>query len=99
MHMLFFMMFAFILVAMYIAIRRQLASPTLIAGAGIFGSIISMTFFGLAQNTLFAHALIVGFIVGGGFSVATLIIAYYFQGNELRRMAEHRVTDTRQPHL
>lgn len=84
MYMLFFAIFALILVAMYIAIRRRLASPTIIGAAGVFGSIVSMTLFGLAQGNLFAHALTVGFLIGGLFSGATLVIAFYFQGNELR---------------
>lgn len=87
MYMLFFAIFAIILVAMYIAIRRRLASPTIISAAGVFGSIVSMTLFGLAQGNLFAHALTVGFLIGGLFSGATLIIAFYFQGNELRQKA------------
>ncbi|MCB9461833.1 MAG: hypothetical protein H6670_19445 [Anaerolineaceae bacterium] len=87
MHMLFFLIFGIILVAMYIAIRRQLASTTIIAAAGVFGSIVSMTLFGLAQGNLFAHALTVGFLIGGLFSGAALVIAFYFQGNEMRHKA------------
>jgi Na+/H+-translocating membrane pyrophosphatase len=82
---------------MYIAIRRRLASPTVIAAGGIFGSIVSMTFFGLAQNNVFMQALAVGFLIGGSFSIATLVIAYYFQGNELRQASDQQGTDTRHP--
>jgi len=81
---IFFVLFAVTQLVMYIAIRRRIASSTMVSAGGVLASVVFMTLFGLAQNNIFVHALVVGVLVGGAVSVANLVIAYYFQGNELR---------------
>jgi hypothetical protein len=85
---LFFLVFAGIVVAMYIAIRRRLGPTAVLATGGVLCSIIVMTLFSLAQDTLLAHALLVGLLLGGGLSVGALAIALYFQGAEQREQAQ-----------
>ncbi len=96
---LFFGLFALVLVATYLGIRRQWAEPSIIAGGGVLGSIILIAMVSLAQGNSIAQAIIVGILVGGIFSGATLAIAWYFHSNELnaitKRSAESRPdTDT-----
>lgn len=81
---LFFLVFAGINVGMYVAIRRRIGPPMLLAAGGVLGAVISMMLVSLAQDNLFAHALSVGVVLGGGLCLATLVIALYFQGNEMR---------------
>jgi len=80
-----FFVFAVILFAMYIAIRRRFASPVLIAAIGVFASVIVMTMIGLAQGDTIYQAIFVGILVGGLFSGGTLAMAVYFHMNEQRR--------------
>jgi ABC-type enterobactin transport system permease subunit len=82
---LFFFLFVATLVFSYIALRRRLASPRLIGAGCIFGAILSMILFGLAQGAIFLQAFIVGILIGAGFGIATLVVALYFQGNEMRK--------------
>jgi hypothetical protein len=80
---IFFFLFAIILVGVYIAIRRQLAPFSLLAGGGVFAGIIAMTLFSLTQeNVLFIHALMVGILIGGGMSLGVILIAWYFLKQE-----------------
>jgi hypothetical protein len=81
---IFFALFALVLAGMYLAIRRQWAAPGLVAGGGVVLSIIFMTLMSLAQGNAVLQALLVGILVGGLFSGATLAIAWYFHSNELR---------------
>ncbi len=80
----FFALFALALVGMYLGIRRSWAAPGVIAAAGVAASIILMTLTALAQNNLLIQAIIVGVLVGGLFSGATLAVAWYFHSSELR---------------
>ena len=82
---IFFFLFVATLVFSYIALRRQLASPRIIGAGCIFGAIIFMTLFALAQGSIFLHAFVVGLLVGGAFGIATLAVALYFQGSEMRK--------------
>jgi Na+/H+-translocating membrane pyrophosphatase len=79
-----FVVFALILFAMYIAIRRRLAAPVIIAAIGVFASIVVMTLIGLAQGNSVYQAIFVGLLIGGLFSGGTLAMAVYFQTNERR---------------
>jgi len=87
---IFFAVFVAILFAAYLAIRQRRSSPGLVAFGAVLGGIVSMTAFSLAQGNIFAHALLVGLLMGGGFSAAALAMACYFQGNELREAARKR---------
>jgi Na+/H+-translocating membrane pyrophosphatase len=75
----FFLIFAAILVWMYLAIRRGWGAPIFVAGAGVVGSIISMLLMSISQGNEPLQAVVVGLIVGGVFSGATLAMAWYFQ--------------------
>jgi drug/metabolite transporter (DMT)-like permease len=82
---IYFFLFACILVGVYISMRRRLANLKLLAAGGIFGGIITMTLFAASQeNVLLVHALLVGFLVGGGMSLAVIVLAWYFISQELR---------------
>ncbi len=80
----FFILFALTLAGMYLGIRRGWAAPGAVAAAGVAASIILMTLTALAQNNLLIQAIIVGVLVGGLFSGATLAVAWYFHSSELR---------------
>lgn len=86
----FFILFAATIVFSYVALRRQLAKPALIGAACVFGCIVFMMLFALSSGNVFLHALLVGVVVGGAFGVATLAVALYFQGNEMRQKASQR---------
>ncbi|MCU0511487.1 MAG: hypothetical protein MUE40_02850 [Anaerolineae bacterium] len=81
---IFFALFAGVIVGIYLTIRRRAAAPGLIAAGGMVGSVLTMTLFSLAQNNLVVHALLVGLLVGGGFAALTMALAWYFLSNELR---------------
>jgi uncharacterized membrane protein len=80
----FFVVFALVLAFIYLAIRRQWFAPGITAGVGVVLSIILMTLFSLAQNNMAVQAIIVGILLGGLFSGATLAAAWYFHSNEMR---------------
>lgn len=82
---LFFIIFALVLVVMYLGVRRRWLSPALIAAVGVLINIVMVTLFGLAQGNPLPQAVAAGFIVGGLFSAATLAVAYYFQRAEARQ--------------
>jgi ABC-type uncharacterized transport system permease subunit len=79
-----FVVFALMLAGIYLSIRRQWFSPGLTAGVGVVLSMILMTLFSLAQNNVPIQAIIVGILLGGLFSGATLAAAWYFHSNEMR---------------
>lgn len=81
---IFFALFSAIIIAIYLVVRRRMAPPGGVAVVGVLGAVITMTLFSLAQANILAHALLVGLLVGGGFASATLALAWYFLGNELR---------------
>jgi anaerobic C4-dicarboxylate transporter len=86
---LLFVVFALVLAAIYLSIRRGWFAPSLTAGVGVLLSIILMTLFSLAQNNIPIQAIIVGILLGSLFSGATLAAAWYFHSQELRaRYAE-----------
>jgi hypothetical protein len=79
-----FVVFALMLAGIYLSIRRQWFAPGLTAGVGVILSMILMTLFSLAQNNVPIQAIIVGILLGGLFSGATLAAAWYFHSNEMR---------------
>ncbi len=79
-----FALFALVLAVMYLAIRREWFAPGTIAGVGVVLSMVLMLLISLAQGNVFIQALLVGIILGGLFSGATLAVAWYFHKNELR---------------
>jgi len=79
----FFALFALVLVGMYLAIRRELAGPGLVAGIGVVLSIVMMVLMSLAQENSLLQAIVVGIVVGGLFSGITLAAAWYFHTNEM----------------
>lgn len=82
--MIFFFLFAALLMGVYVAMRRQLASVKMLAMVGVFGGIITMTLFAMNQdNVQFMHALLVGILLGGGLSFAVILLANYFLKQEL----------------
>jgi hypothetical protein len=81
---LIFVAFAFVLAGIYLSIRRQWFAPGLTSGVGVVLSMFMMTLFSLAQNNVPVQAIIVGILLGGLFSGATLAAAWYFHSNEMR---------------
>lgn len=82
---LFFVIFGIILFVTYIAIRRQIAKPALVAGISVVASIVSMTLMGLAQGNTIYQAVFAGLVVGSLFSGSTIAMAWYFLSSEKRR--------------
>ena len=81
---IFYAIFALILVWMYLAIRRRWVAPGFAAAVGIIGSVISMLLMSVSQGNTALHAIVVGLLVGGFFSGATLATAWYFHLRDLR---------------
>lgn len=81
---IFFIIFAAIQVAAYLAIRREWARPAAVAITSVIASIIAMTFVSAGQNNGLFQVIVVGIVVGSVVSSATLAIAWYFHSNELR---------------
>ena len=73
-----------VLAGIYLSIRRQWLPPGITAGIGVVLSMVLMTLFSLAQNNILVQAVIVGILLGGLFSGATLAVAWYFHSNEMR---------------
>ncbi|MAS35738.1 MAG: hypothetical protein CL610_17140 [Anaerolineaceae bacterium] len=81
---IFFVLMALVLVLTYLSIRREWFAPTLSAGVGVVGSIVLMILISLGQGNNLLQAVVVGIIVGGLFSGATVGIAWYFHSQEMR---------------
>ena len=79
-----FVIFALVLAGMYLSIRRAWFSPGVTAAVGVILSMIVMVMISLAQNNVPIQAVIVGVLIGGVFSGATLAAAWYFHSQELR---------------
>ncbi len=82
---LFFALFAGVQLSIYFSIRKEWFSAGSTAGVGVLTSIICAVLISLAQGNIVLHALIVGLLLGGIISGATLSVAWYFQSNELRK--------------
>jgi ABC-type Fe3+-siderophore transport system permease subunit len=84
----FFLLFVMVLVFMYLSIRREWLPPTMTAAGGVFASIVLMILFSFAQQNMPIQAVIVGTAMGAVFSIATLVIAWFFHRNALRSAQE-----------
>jgi hypothetical protein len=82
---LFFVLMALILLLTYLAIRRQWFAPGPTAAVSVILCIVLMVLTSLGQGNSIIQAVIVGIVVGGMFSGATLGIAWYFHSNEMRQ--------------
>lgn len=75
----FFALFALVIVGMYIALRRGMGKPSVIAAGGVFASITSMTLCLLSgTDVVLVNALLIGVLMGGGFAFTALAAAWYF---------------------
>lgn len=72
-------LFMIVQLGTYLAIRRQLLPVSLIAGAGVFASIILVVLIGLVQGSFGIQAFLVGMVLGALLNALTLGIAWYFQ--------------------
>lgn len=79
---IFFVLMALVLLLTYMAIRREWFAPGKIAGAGVLLSIVLMIMISLGQGNSALQAIIVGIVVGGLFSGATVGIAWYFHSQQ-----------------
>ncbi len=87
---IFFVLMALLLLGTYLSIRREWLSPLATALISVVASIVLMVLLSLAQDNSLIQAVIVGIVVGGMFSGATLGIAWYFHSSELQqRYAEN----------
>ena len=82
---IFFVLLAATLVTTYLAIRREWFAPGLIAGGSVVVSIILMIMTAFGQGNSAIQAIVVGIVVGGLFSGATVAVAWYFHSQELQR--------------
>ena len=87
---IFFFVFALILVGMYLGIRREWASTGIITGVGVVGSIFSMLMVSLAQGNAMFQAIVVSLAIGTIFSLSTVAVAIFFHSSEMR---DQRATD------
>jgi hypothetical protein len=78
----FFVLFATIIVWMYLALRRGWMSPGFVLGAGLAGSIVTVLLMSVSQGTQALHAIIAGILIGSIFSLATFGMASYFSRRE-----------------
>ncbi len=79
---IFFALFAAVLVWMYLAIRRNWMSPAFIIGAGLSGTIITMLLMSVSQGNEILHGVVNGVVIGTVFSLATFGIATFFSKRE-----------------
>lgn len=81
----FFFLFALTLLGVYIAVRRQLASPGVIGALGMIFSIIFMTLYLLSFEIVMIQGVIFGVVIGILFAGATLATAIYFLKQEQKQ--------------
>lgn len=82
---IFFVVMALILFLTYLAIRREWFAPGVTAGVSIVATIVTMVLTSLGQGNSALQAIVVGIVVGGLFSGATIAIAWYFHSQALRQ--------------
>ncbi|MDZ4670434.1 MAG: hypothetical protein SH821_06160 [Phototrophicales bacterium] len=78
----FFFLFALSLLGIYLAVRRQLASPGVIGAVGMIASIAFMTLYLLSFNINTLQGIMFGVVIGVIFAGATLATAFYFLKQE-----------------
>lgn len=88
---LFFTLFAVVLILTYMSIRREWASPAVTAALSMMMSMTSMMLTALAQGNPVYQAVIVGLLVGGLFSGATLAVAWYFHTSARRVQSARQI--------
>lgn len=82
---LFFALFALVIIGMYIALRRGTGKPSVVAAGGVFASITAMTLCLLSgTDVVLVNALLIGVLMGGGFAFVALAAAWYFGRQEMR---------------
>lgn len=84
MDLIVFVIFAGILFAMYVALRRRLWQTVPTVGLGMGGAIIAMIIYisMRSTNASFITNMILGMIIGGGLAGVTIAAAWYFNRNE-----------------
>ncbi|MEQ8673078.1 MAG: hypothetical protein RLP44_16850 [Aggregatilineales bacterium] len=83
---IYFMIFSLIIVGMYITVRRRWVNPGVAAAVGIVAGTVAMmlTLSSMNSDMMDVQAIFFGFLIGTGFVVAALAVAWYFHSNELR---------------
>ena len=89
--MLLFVVFGVELLVMYMAIRRGVGAPGVIAGVGMVASIVTMLLIALSQGNNALQSVVVALFVGGLFSGLTLAVAWYFHTHDRRAATAHTV--------
>ncbi|MBN1964345.1 MAG: hypothetical protein JW910_06850 [Anaerolineae bacterium] len=84
-----FVLFALVIVAMYLGVRRMWVRTGVLAAVGALLSSALMALFGIAQGTDPALAIPIGVVIGGVFTAATVSIASFFNANEQRAVSEN----------
>lgn len=91
---IFFFVFALVLVGMYILLRRGIGRPALIAGVGTAASIIAMVLTMLSNPAVYpAQGIIFGVLIGALFGGAVLAVAWFFGGKEMHANARDYPVD------
>lgn len=72
-------LFSVVQLGTYLALRRQLLPLNIIAGVGMFASIILIALIGLVQGSFGLQAFLVGVVLGALLNALTLGVAWYFQ--------------------
>jgi Na+/H+-translocating membrane pyrophosphatase len=81
---LFFIVFALVLLGGYVAIRRRLASVPLLGVLMTGACVIAMFLVSVTNGDSLPQAVFVGLLVGGVFSMIVLVVANYFSKAETR---------------
>lgn len=79
---IFYALFALVVIWIYLAVRRGWTSSGFILGAGTAGTIITILLMSISQGNEALHAVVNGIVVGSVFSLATFGIATYFSRRE-----------------
>ena len=79
---LLYLLFAVVLAASYLGIRRQWARPAAIAAGSVVASFITMLMISLSQGNSIYHAIFVALVIGGLCSTGILAMAWYFHRKE-----------------
>ncbi len=80
---IFFALFAIVLVAMYIITRRGLAPVAQVTLIGTVINVVLVALIALGAGNGPLQVIFVGLVVGVIFSVASVAIAAYFRGSEI----------------
>lgn len=84
MSVVFFAVFGLVMLGGYIAARRRLTQPLIIAILMGSGGFLSMFLVSLSSGNNSLHALFVGALVGLSFTIILLLMAYSFGRRERR---------------